>query len=105
MDVLINHVGMLVIGCSVGHDGYWMSYLHWWFLDTLFIVVIGRFNKHKQKKNRLRTKLYDKTADLDFPIGTLHLYVTTFLLHLHLEYNYYVDTVFWGLWIVSEFPR
>jgi hypothetical protein len=36
----------------------------------------------------LRTKLYDKTADLNFPIGTLHLYVTTFLLHLYLEYNY-----------------
>jgi hypothetical protein len=33
------------------------------------MVVIGRFNKHKQK-NRLRTKLYDKTADLNFPIGT-----------------------------------
>jgi hypothetical protein len=49
-------------------------------------VVIGRFDKHKQK-NRLRTKLYDKTADLNFPIITLHLYVTTFLLHLHLEYN------------------
>jgi hypothetical protein len=22
MDVLIHHVGMLVIGCSVGHEGY-----------------------------------------------------------------------------------
>ena len=81
MYVLINHVGMLVIECSIGHDG------HWWFLYTLFIVVIERFNKHKQK-NRLRTKLYDKTADLNFPIGTLHLYVTIFLLHLDLEYNY-----------------
>ena len=57
------------------------------FLDTLFIVVIGRFDKHK-KQNRLKTKLYDKTADLNFPIGTLHLYIATFLLHLHLEYNY-----------------
>jgi hypothetical protein len=36
------------------------------------LVVIGRFDKHKYK-NWLRTKLYDKTADLDFPIGTLHL--------------------------------
>jgi hypothetical protein len=47
---LIHHVGMLAIGCCVGHDGYWMSYWHWWFLDTLFIVVIGRFDTHKQKK-------------------------------------------------------
>ena len=84
LDVLLT---LVVIGCSAGHDGYWMSYWHWWFLDNLFIVVIGRFDKHKQKK-RLRTKLYDKTADLNVPIGTLHLYVTTFLLHLHLEYNY-----------------
>jgi folate-binding protein YgfZ len=30
-------------------------------------VVIGRFNKHKQT-NRLRTKLYDKTADLNLDI-------------------------------------
>jgi hypothetical protein len=36
-------------------------------------VVIGRFNRYKPK-NRLGTKLYDKTADLNFPIGTLHLY-------------------------------
>ena len=86
LDVLIHHVGMLVIGCSVGHDGYWMSYWQWWILDTLFIVVIGRFDKRKQK--RLRTKLYEKTADLNFPIGTFHLYVTTFLLHLHYEHNY-----------------
>jgi hypothetical protein len=56
-------------------------------LDSLFIVVIGSFDKHKYT-NRLRTKLYDKTADLNFPIGTLHLYVTIFLLHLDLEYNY-----------------
>ena len=57
------------------------------FLNTLFIVVTGRFDKHTYK-NRLRTKLYDKTADLYFPIGTLHIYVTIFLLHLDLEYNY-----------------
>ena len=67
MQCSIVQIGMLVIGCSVGHDGYWMSYWHWWFLDTLFIVVIGRFDKHKYK-NRLRTKLYDKTADLNFPL-------------------------------------
>ena len=53
----IHHVGMLVIGCSVGHDGYWMSY--WWFLDALFIVVVGRFDKHKQK-NRLKQNFTTK---------------------------------------------
>ena len=73
-------------------------------MDAMFIVVIGRFHKHKQN-NRLRTKLYCKTDDLDlnFHIGTLHLYATTFLLHLHLEYTYLVDTALWDLWILSGF--
>jgi hypothetical protein len=30
-------------------------------------VVIACFEKHKQTKNRFRTKLHDKTADLNFP--------------------------------------
>jgi hypothetical protein len=25
-NVLTFQIGMLIIGCSVGHDGYWMSY-------------------------------------------------------------------------------
>jgi hypothetical protein len=83
LDVLLPSI---VNGCSYSscwHVGYWMSYWHWWFLDTLFIVVIERFDRHKKK--RLRTKLYDKTADLNFPIITLHLYVTIFLLHYTLR--------------------
>ena len=49
---------MMVIGCPIDIGG---------FLDTLFIVVNGRFDKHEYK-NRLRTKFYDKTADLNFPL-------------------------------------
>jgi hypothetical protein len=50
MDVHVHHIGMLAIGCSVGHGGYWMSYWHWGVLDTLFIVVIEHFEKHKENK-------------------------------------------------------
>ena len=54
MDVLFI---MLAIGCSVGHDGYWMPY--WWYLDALLTVVVGRFDKHKQK-NRLKQNFTTK---------------------------------------------
>jgi hypothetical protein len=30
--------------------------------------------------------------------------LATFQLHLYLEYNFRVDTVFRNLWILSEFP-
>jgi hypothetical protein len=33
-----------------------------------------------------RTKLYDKSYDLNFPIVNFHLYVATFQQHLHMEY-------------------
>jgi hypothetical protein len=35
----IDQIGMLVIGCSVGHDGYWMFLfimLVYWLLDVLY---------------------------------------------------------------------
>ena len=66
---------MMVIECPIDIGGVCIL----WLLDVLTSI---------DKKKRLRTKLYDKTADLNFPIGTLHLYVTIFLLHLHLEYTY-----------------
>jgi hypothetical protein len=35
---------------------------------------------------RLRTKLYDKRDDFNFPIFTFHLYVATFQQHLYMDY-------------------
>ena len=43
MDVLIHHVGMLVIGCSVVLDGKWMFLfimLACWLLDVLLIMMV-----------------------------------------------------------------
>ena len=56
---------MLIIGCSVGHDGYWMSYC--WFLDALLTVVVGRFDKDKQK-NRLKQNVTTKQLIQTFPL-------------------------------------
>jgi hypothetical protein len=37
-------------------------------------------------EGRLRTKLYDKRNDFNFPLKTFHLYEATFQKHLHMEY-------------------
>ena len=37
-------------------------------------------------EGRLRTKLYDKRDDFNFPIVNFPLYVATFQQHLHMEY-------------------
>ena len=34
----------------------------------------------------LRTKLYDKRDDSNFPLRTFHSYIATFQQHLHMEY-------------------
>ena len=42
MDVLIHHVGMLVIGCSVALDGKWMLLfilLTCWLLDVMLAMM------------------------------------------------------------------
>ena len=43
MDVLIDHVGMLVIGCSVALDGKWMLLfimLACWLLDVMLAMMV-----------------------------------------------------------------
>jgi hypothetical protein len=37
-------------------------------------------------EGRLRTKLYDKRDDFNFPIVNFYLYVATFQQHLHMQY-------------------
>ena len=37
-------------------------------------------------EGRLRTTLYDRRDDSNFPLWTFHLYVATFQQHLHMEY-------------------
>ena len=43
MDVLIHHVGMLIIGCSVALDGKWMLLfilLACWLLDVMLAMMV-----------------------------------------------------------------
>jgi hypothetical protein len=37
-------------------------------------------------ESRLRTNLYDKSDDFNFPMKMFHLYEATFQKHLHMEY-------------------
>jgi hypothetical protein len=57
-------------------------------------------------KGRLRTKLYDKRDDFNFPKCELSiLYVATFPQHLHIwSIHLSDDAIFQSLWFLSGFP-
>ena len=67
-----------------------MKHSHWTEIkdttDTDKSASYLDLHLHIYSDGRLRTNLYDKRDDFNFPIVTFHVYVAKFQQHLHMEY-------------------
>ena len=78
------------------------------YIDDVLSLNNSRFGDFVE--GRLRTKLYDKRDDFNFPIVNFHLYVATFQQHLHMDQSIrysracgsYQDFLYRGLLLIRK---
>ena len=78
--------------------------------DTDMFVSYLDLHLEIDSEGRLRTKLYDKRDDFNFPIVNFHLYVATFQQHLHMDQSIryskacgsYQDFLYRGLLLIRK---